>query len=208
MTSFKHTVPNHLSFLRIVAGPIIFAIFYFEQWIFLGQGTIFFEGTWVCVYIVACLTDFFDGQIARKWTSQGSDFGKIIDPLADKILVISMVTIIWTFEKSAWLSIESLLMALIIVREVAISFARKPFIGSINLLSVSKIGRWKAVCQMIALGILLGRDGVTADFFDRLSPLSFADFGTISLIFATFLTLSSGYGYFKSWYRQKDTGVT
>ncbi len=199
----RHTIPNDLSLYRMVAGLIIAVLF-----LTMSQGIVF-EVTWVAIYVIACLTDWADGHIAKRWLSEASDFGKIIDPLADKVLVISMVTLVLFVGKVELLSFESFLMALIVAREVLISIARKPLIGDVNILSVSKIGRWKAAVQMIAVGVLLGRDGIIAGLFGRMVPhLSFEYFGSLLLLTATILTLYSGYGYFVRWINTSGATTT
>jgi len=169
------------------------------MYLFLSEErTVSFEATWVALYVFACLTDLFDGMIAKEWPSQRSRFGKVIDPLADKVLVISVIVLIFLVDKAPWW--ELCLMGVIVLREVSVTFARKPFIGETDILSVVEIGRWKAGFQMVAFGVILGREGITAGYFDRLIPhLPFSLLGSSLLIIATALTLVSGYEYLKGW---------
>lgn len=197
MIKFKGTLPNYLSLFRLFAGPIIGIVYYFHNWS--GFTAVTFEITWVLIYVIACLTDLFDGIIARKWPTQASDFGMIIDPVADKMLVISVMGLVVALGNVGYFEIACIL--LIGAREILISFARKPFIGSVNLLAVSRIGKWKALFQMFAVGFLLGRGGVIAEYFDKEVPyFSFEFIGTALLVVATAMTLWSGLGYVLSYF--------
>jgi CDP-diacylglycerol--glycerol-3-phosphate 3-phosphatidyltransferase len=158
-----------------------------------------FEALWVTLFILACASDFLDGMIARRYPEQASEFGKVIDPIADKVLVISASAILFL-----WGSIdvvEVVCVSAIIIRELLVTFLRKPFIGDSNHLAVSAAGRWKAGFQMFAFGILLGRDGVIAGEINMaLTPfMTFDGLGRLLLIVAVGLTLWSGWGYLKTY---------
>lgn len=187
---FEPTVPNYLSLFRTAAGPLIFCLFLFRDRI------TYFEGIWISTYVFACFTDWLDGYLARKYPDQASEFGKIIDPVADKVLVISMIATIYYFDKAG--QFELCLMVFIIFRELAVNFMRKPFIGDVNLLSVAEVGKVKAGFQMVALGIVLGRGGITSEYLGQ----SFNVLGYQLLFFATILTAISGWIYLMEWIRQ------
>ena len=195
----SHTIPNYLSVYRLLAGPMIIGVF-----LHYGQEiTILFESIWVSLYVIACLTDGADGYIARRWPSQASDFGKVIDPLADKALVISIIALIYLVDSASWWELS--LMSVIILREVSVTLARKPFIGETDILSVIEVGRWKAGFQMVAFGVMLGREGITAGHFDKLIPhFPFDQLGSFLLVIATVLTLVSGYEYLKGWLSKSE----
>jgi len=176
-----------------MTGPAIILLFY--SW---GTQTELFEFTWIGLYALACFSDWFDGYIARNWSSQQSDFGKIIDPLADKVLVISIILLIFSLDKVGLFELACI--AIVVLREVLVTVVRKPFIGDVNALAVSQIGRVKAGFQMAAFGVILGRDSLFSAYFDRFVPhFAFEDFGFLLLVTATVLTVWSGIGYFMTW---------
>ena len=81
----KENIPNILTLLRILIIPIII--------IFLEIDTKFYSWLALILYIIACLSDFLDGYLARKFELESS-FGRFLDPVADKILVVSVIFIL------------------------------------------------------------------------------------------------------------------
>lgn len=141
-------LPNKLTLIRVMAIPIflIFMLFPFNgtpcegvyKWIALA------------IFISASLTDLVDGKIARKYNLV-TNFGKFMDPLADKMLVCSALICLVELER-----IPSLVVIIIVVREFVISGLR--LIASDNgvVIAASKWGKWKTTFQMIMIGFMIG----------------------------------------------------
>jgi len=140
------------------------------------------------IYIIAGITDFFDGYIARI-KNQVSPFGRFLDPIADKILVASLLIMLVGFNR---LSEISFIPAIIIlVREILVSGLREFLAHTKITINVSYLAKWKTGFQMVSLGFLI----VGNDAPDWL----YAQFvGEFSLWIAALLTLITGFDYCKS----------
>ncbi|MFO7760126.1 MAG: CDP-diacylglycerol--glycerol-3-phosphate 3-phosphatidyltransferase [Desulfobia sp.] len=135
------------------------------------------------LFVSAALTDLADGYLARKFQAE-SDLGKLIDPLADKVLVTAgLVMLIPLGRVPAWLCF------LILAREMIVTGLRSIAAASGTVIAASKLGKYKSATQVTALAILI-------------FPASFSPFpglhriGLIILYLALFLTLWSGIHYF------------
>ena len=174
-------IPNSITSVRIALIPVFIAVFYLPY-------------TWAamlatCIFAVAAITDWFDGYLARKLQQQSS-LGAFIDPLADKLMVISALLLILTkHPDNNWLLFSTLI---IISREVFISSLREwmSTMGKGNVVAVSFIGKAKTVGQMIALLFLIYEQ----DLFD----LPTFTIGVGLLVWAAFLTMVSMLIYIKS----------
>jgi len=143
-------LPNSLAFLRMLLAPLLF-------WIILNQHTILEAGfhiTWAYffatfIFVIASITDFFDGYIAREW-NQHTTLGAILDPLADKMITIAaFLGLMLSGEASAWA------IYIIIVRELFITGLRTVAVAEGLEIKASWAGKVKTVAQMIAIGFLL-----------------------------------------------------
>ena len=175
-------LPNVLTFSRIAAIPVLVGLIYIDNdlcnWLALG------------VYTVACVTDFLDGYVARAWEQQ-SRFGRFLDPLADKLLVGSVLLVLVGVDRITDLA---LLPALVILcRELLVSGLRE-FLAEVRVsVPVSRLAKWKTVVQMVAMGFLVvGSSGPDLIGF---AP---ADIGVIGLWVAAALTLITGYDYLRA----------
>jgi cardiolipin synthase (CMP-forming) len=176
------SLPNVLTYGRIVAVPGVVACLLLIP----GDG-----GHWaaLALYIAACITDYFDGYLARAWQQQ-SALGRMLDPIADKLLVgvtLLMLTYDHTIDgHMIWAAV------IILSREILVSGLRE-FLAELNVkIGVTQMAKWKTTLQMIALGVLLaGPAG------DRIIP-GVMVFGYGLLWFAAFLTLFTGYDYLKA----------
>lgn len=146
------TVPNWLTFGRIAAVPVLL-------------GLAFVPGVWaswiaMALFAVASITDWVDGYVARR-LNQTSDLGKMLDPIADKLLVgVAILLLIAGDLLDGWALIPA---AVIIVRELFISGLREFLAGrSLEGLPVSPLAKWKTTVQMSALTVLLGVPGLQA----------------------------------------------
>lgn len=134
-------LPNKLSMLRICMVPVFVALALVEaQWAQL---------TALAVFCLASLTDLLDGQIARR-RNLVTNFGKFIDPIADKLLVMSaLVVLVGQGRMPAWVCI------LMLVREFAISGFRLVAAGTGKVIAAGWLGKVKTVTQMAAVILLL-----------------------------------------------------
>ena len=169
-----NTVPNWLTFARIFSLPLIIVLASFP-----GRG---FGVAAAIVFSLAAITDFFDGYIARR-TGQVSEFGKLIDPIADKIIVAaSFIMLVHLQRAPAWI------VALIISREFAVSGLRA-YAGTRNIIIAARfMGKTKTTLQILAIICLL------VNF--NLWGLPFKEVGWVLLIAAFITTMWSGYEYF------------
>ena len=173
--------PNMLTYGRIAAVPALAALLMYG-----GNGARWWA---VAIYVVAAITDFFDGYLARLWKQQ-SALGRMLDPIADKVLV-SVVLLVLAAD--GILAGGHLWAAIIIMaREVLVSGLRE-FLGELRVsVPVTKIAKWKTTAQLISIGFLIaGPAG------DALVPgVTYA--GIILLWVAAGLTLYTGYDYFQA----------
>lgn len=181
--------PNVLTYGRIVAVPVLAAL--------LIYGGI--TARWVAevIYIAAAVTDFFDGYLARLWKQQ-SALGRMLDPIADKVLV-SVVLLVLAADGilvggSMWAAI------IITAREVLVSGLREFLMELRVSVPVTRIAKWKTTVQLVAIGFLIaGPAG------DALVPvITYA--GIVLLWIAAALTLYTGYDYFRAGLRHVVDG--
>lgn len=142
------SLPNILTFARIVMVPLMVAAFYLP-------------GAWsywtpFALFVLAGLTDFLDGHLARR-LAVTSDLGRLMDPIADKLLVAAALVMIVAAERvpghGVWAAI------LILSREFVISGLRE-FLSMRGIaVPVSQLAKWKTAAQMVAIAVLLAGDG-------------------------------------------------
>jgi cardiolipin synthase (CMP-forming) len=133
-------VPNLLTYARIVAIPVIVLL--------VVSGYPLLRWLALIIYAAAALSDFFDGYLARRW-NQGSELGRMLDPIADKLLVGALiVTFAWDGSLGAWDLIPALA---ILLREIFVSGLRE-YLGPRNIVvKVTQFAKWKTSVQMLAL---------------------------------------------------------
>ena len=185
----KMNLPNKLTIFRILMIPVFIVLFFVE-----------FEGHTLAaalVYVVACFTDFFDGYIARK-QNLVTNFGKFVDPIADKMIIAcSLIAICVTEPIVAPAHVYKILVAvftmLILSRELMISVFRTVAADKGVVLAADMIGKFKTLVQMMALFALLP----VADFvvWNELVGIVFYYGGFILFSIATLLTVISGVHY-------------
>ncbi len=129
---------NKITVARTALVPVLLVFAYSDlRWIALT------------VFIIACLSDLVDGYIARRY-DQVSTFGKFMDPLADKILVLSMMC--FFIEKG---QIPGWAVAIVLVREFGVSGLRLLAVGQGKVIAADMSGKVKTVCTMVCLGAML-----------------------------------------------------
>ena len=187
--------PNKLTVLRILLVPIMVILSFFDipgkvLWV---PMTMFLM--WI-IFIIASITDKLDGYLARK-NNQVTDFGKFLDPIADKILVIAAMLILVGMQRlPAWIPI------IVVFREFLVSGYRMMAAGKKGkVVAANKWGKLKTVTQMIAL-ILIFIDNYAYFDFVR-GVIDNPGFMTLNVVQSIIMTLSviatifSGYEYLK-----------
>lgn len=137
-------LPNILTVLRLLAAPGLVVLFlYFAR--------PFADLFALVLFIVAAVTDWFDGFLARAWNQQ-SRFGAMLDPIADKAMVIIALMVITGFQgMDPWILLPA---TVIMFREVFVSGLREFLGDKAGLLSVTKLAKWKTTAQMVAIAAL------------------------------------------------------
>ncbi len=172
--------PIILTLLRIALIPVLVLFFYLPY----GWSNILT----VVVFVVAAVTDWVDGFLARRW-NQLSDFGAFLDPVADKLIVaVALVLLV----QSHPTVIFALAAATIIGREIVISALREWMaeMGERGRVKVSAVGKLKTIFQMVAISMLL--------YGEPIGPIPVAFIGEILLYVAAALTLWSMWVYLSS----------
>ncbi|GLU32393.1 CDP-diacylglycerol--glycerol-3-phosphate 3-phosphatidyltransferase [Trinickia caryophylli] len=155
--------PIFLTWLRIVLIPLVVGVFYLPDTFMDGPHR---NVAAAAIFVLAALTDWFDGYLARKW-NQTSAFGAFLDPVADKLMVTAALLILVQLAR-----IEAAIALVIVGREIAISALREWMaqIGASKSVAVNQLGKFKTACQMVAIPMLLfygpvrlGATGPTVD---------------------------------------------
>jgi CDP-diacylglycerol--glycerol-3-phosphate 3-phosphatidyltransferase len=208
------TIPNVLTTLRLLAAPGVAIMF------------LYFHRPWadwfaLALFLGAAITDYFDGYLARLW-KQESRFGAMLDPIADKAMVVIALLVLTGYSgMNPWLILPA---TLILFREVFVSGLREYLGATAKLLAVTKLAKWKTTAQMVAIAVLflgtgldhlegIARRGLSAaEYAERVNqgladPLrscglrgcaSYATTAGLVLIWvAAALTLVTGWDYFK-----------
>ena len=138
-------IPNTLTILRISLIPIFIIVFYIPWKFHYAASSI--------VFILASVTDYLDGYLARK-LQQESAFGKFLDPVADKLIIAVALVLLAEEQASCWFTIPAIV---IVCREIAVSALREWMadVGNRTNVAVSWLGKLKTALQMIAICMLL-----------------------------------------------------
>ncbi|WP_322054105.1 CDP-diacylglycerol--glycerol-3-phosphate 3-phosphatidyltransferase [Paraburkholderia bannensis] len=141
-------IPILLTWLRIVLIPLVVGVFYLPQTMLnpMQQNT-----AAMLIFVLAALTDWFDGFLARKW-NQTSSFGAFLDPVADKLMVTAALLVLVHLQR-----LDAVIALVIVGREIAISALREWMaqIGASKSVAVNQLGKFKTACQMVAIPMLL-----------------------------------------------------
>jgi cardiolipin synthase len=184
--SMTWSVPNLLTYGRVLAVPVVTFCLFIQ---IIYEGGLWLRWVALAVFAVAAITDFFDGYLARAW-SQQSAIGRMLDPIADKLLVAAVLLMLSADETiKGW----SLWAGLIILcREILVSGLRE-FLAELRVsVPVTRLAKWKTTLQLIAVGFLIaGPAGETV------LPMT-TKIGIGLLWIAAVLTLYTGYDYFRA----------
>jgi cardiolipin synthase len=176
-------IPILLTWLRVALIPLVVGVFYLPH----GWLTPYEQGlASTAVFIIAAVTDWFDGFLARRW-NQTSAFGAFLDPVADKLMVAGALLVLVEFRH-----LNAMIAFIIIGREIAISALREWMaqLGASKSVAVSSLGKIKTAAQMIAIPLLLYHEplfGVLDTHF----------IGSVLILVASVLTLWSMFYYLK-----------
>jgi cardiolipin synthase (CMP-forming) len=188
MVKRTYNIPNMLTYGRIVAVPLVVLCFFLE-----GKLQSSDSARWaaLAIFTLASITDYFDGYLARAW-QQTSTIGRMLDPIADKLLVASCLLLL-AADTETTIAGWSLWAAIIILcREILVSGLRE-YLAELKVsVPVTRLAKWKTALQMIAIGFLLaGPAG------DKILPHT-TQIGIALLWIAAIITLYTGYDYFRA----------
>jgi CDP-diacylglycerol--glycerol-3-phosphate 3-phosphatidyltransferase len=178
------SLPNVLTYGRILAVPAVVACFDLP-------GTPNPTSRWIAlaIFVVAAITDFLDGYFARAWKQQSS-LGRMLDPIADKLLVASCLIIL---VGDGTIKGPTIVAAVIILcREILVSGLRE-FLAELRVsVPVTRLAKWKTTAQLVSLGFLIvGAAG------EVILPYTIV-IGTVLLWVSALLTLYTGWDYFRT----------
>jgi cardiolipin synthase len=188
-------VPNLLTYARIVAVPLVVACMYGQA---ILSGGMWLRWVALVIFIAAGVTDILDGYFARS-LGQQSSFGRMLDPIADKLLVASCLLMLAADETikgwSLWAAI------VILCREILVSGLRE-YLAELRVsVPVTRLAKWKTTVQLVAIGFLLagnaGDEAVSFVTGNELTPVVTYCGLTLLWISAT-VTLYTGYDYFRA----------
>lgn len=171
-----NNLPNILTITRILLIPVLILCFYISG----SMGHYAAAG----IFIFASITDYIDGYIARTWSAE-SNFGRMLDPIADKLLIASTLMMLVHFNRAPVIPAIAILC-----REILVSGLRE-FLSELKIvMPVNHLGKIKTACQMIAIVILL--------LDEKVIGVKYLNFiGHIGIWCTAALTLISGYAYFR-----------
>ncbi len=181
-------LPNLLTYGRIIAVPLLVICFFLEGKL---QSSDFARWSALGVFVIASITDYFDGYLARAW-QQTSTIGRMLDPIADKLLISSCLLLL-AADTDKTIAGWSLWAAIIILcREILVSGLRE-YLAELKVsVPVTQLAKWKTAVQMIAIAFLLaGSAG------DKIIP-HVTTAGITLLWIAAIITLYTGYDYFRA----------
>jgi cardiolipin synthase len=179
-------LPNLLTYARIAAVPVVVALLYWQS---IEGGGLWLRWVALAVFIAAGVTDILDGYFARMWAQQSS-LGRMLDPIADKLLVSSCLLMLAAEDTiHGW----TLLAAVIILcREILVSGLRE-YLAELRVsVPVTRLAKWKTIGQMVAVGFL-----IAGEAGDRVIPVV-TQVGLFLLWASAILTLYTGWDYMRA----------
>ena len=188
------SLPNILTYARIAAIPVVVGCIYAQA---IMDGPLWLRWVALAVFIAAGVTDFLDGYYARIW-DQHSAFGRMLDPIADKLLVASCLLMLaadgiihgWTL----WAAI------VILCREILVSGLREYLAALRVSVPVTKLAKWKTTVQLVAIGFLLAGDAgdqMVGALVPALGPVV-TQLGLLLLWISAIFTIYTGWDYFRA----------
>lgn len=179
-------LPNILTYARIAAVPVVVGIIFWQS---IFEGPLWLRWVALVIFIAAGVTDFLDGYLARVW-EQHSSLGRMLDPIADKLLVASCLLMLAAEETiRGW----TLLAAVVILcREILVSGLRE-YLAELRVsVPVTRLAKWKTSAQLVAVGFL-----IAGEAGDKIVPVV-SEIGIVLLWASAILTLYTGYDYMRA----------
>ena len=184
------TLPNLLSFFRIGIIPVLVYLLTFTDRVSAALAALLFA--------LASVTDYFDGYFARRNRSV-SDLGKILDPLADKLMVISALIMLTAIDRPGEPSVPAWLVVVIIAREVAVTLVRGIALSEGIVMHAEALGKYKFILQAFAVvGLLVHYTYWGVDFFVA---------GIYFLVLSAVIALWSGISYHVQFFRVRQARI-
>jgi cardiolipin synthase (CMP-forming) len=184
--AYALALPNLLTYGRIAAVPAVVALMYWQS---ILSGGLWLRWVALAIFIAAGVTDILDGYFARMWGQQ-SPLGRMLDPIADKLLVSSCLLMLAAEETiRGW----SLLAAVVILcREILVSGLRE-FLAELRVsVPITRLAKWKTTVQLVAVGFL-----IAGEAGDAILPIT-TDIGLALLWISALVTLYTGWDYMRA----------
>jgi len=187
-------LPNLLTYARIAAVPVVVALLYWQS---ILDGGLWIRWVALAVFIAAGITDVLDGYFARMYGQQSS-LGRMLDPIADKLLVASCLLMLAAEETiRGW----SLLASVVILcREILVSGLRE-YLAELRVsVPVSRLAKWKTTWQLVAVGFLIAGDAgdKVASELIKHDTLIITNIGLALLWLSALVTLYTGWDYMRA----------
>jgi cardiolipin synthase len=179
-------LPNLLTYARIAAVPVVVGLMYWQS---IFDGPLWLRWVALTIFISAGVTDILDGYFARMWGQQSS-LGRMLDPIADKLLVASCLLMLAAEDTiRGW----TLLAAVVILcREILVSGLRE-YLAELRVgVPVTRLAKWKTSAQMVAIGFL-----IAGEAGDKIVPVV-TQVGILLLWLSAILTLYTGWDYMRA----------
>ena len=186
VTARPLALANVLTYARILAVPAVVACLYWQNVL---SGGLWLRWLALAIFIAAGVTDVLDGYFARKWGEQ-SAFGRMLDPIADKLLVASCLLMLAADDTirgwSLWAAI------VILCREILVSGLRE-YLAELRVsVPVTQLAKWKTTLQLVAVGFL-----IAGEAGDAVVPVV-TPIGLTLIWLSALLTLYTGWDYFRA----------
>ena len=185
------TLPNLLSLFRIGIIPVLVYLLTFSDRVSAILAA--------SLFLIASITDYFDGYLARRNRSV-SDLGKILDPLADKLMVIAVLIMLTAMDRPGEPSVPAWLVVIIIARETAVTIIRGIALSEGIVMHAEALGKYKFILQAFAVvGLLVHYTYWGVDFFVA---------GIYFLALSAVIAVWSGVSYYVQFFRLRQGRAT
>ena len=178
------SLPNQLTVARLIAVPLFIATFFMQD-VHLGNILA------LTIFIIASLTDFFDGFLARALDAE-SKFGTMLDPIADKLLVVAvLVVLVFDRQENTLPRVDIIPALIIILREIFVSGMREFLASEQVKMPVTKLAKWKTAIQFLALTFVMAAPVIASE------TATLQQLGNALLWLAAVLTFITGFQYYR-----------